>query len=775
MSFAEQFRKQTLPVFRHVYLRITELEQLSKEDHTFAKRDGVTSSGSSAFRRGLEAELKRICNFIDAYSEELWIRLTSILERLEHSTTMLKTSNRRTLVNHEGLELVRGQLTEIADSLIALEEFERQNILAGALLVQQHDCRVRRRLSCIQEVDAGVLREVEEAVIGDRSYDPVVLTLSTAFAGVRKLQDQVFIEESVWKPPDTFVRSTKKYWIHPADVLRVKCTVLQNLPILIFGKSTKTSSVSSRLMPLKKQGRKESAGSLVSSIYFDNEELLTYHDRLVREHGASLVRLRWYGDQSINSEDSVFVERKVHKDGWTGEESYKERAPLQGKEVLDFIQGKTVPSMTETNKNTGLLKNLQTQILSRNERPNISTQYRRVAFQESSSNRVRMSLDTNLRMIKDSKTGGSNLLSGFLDQQDTVQDQDIVQFPYAVFEIKLQTEDPPDWVTDLMSSGLLTEVPKFSKFLHGTAELFSTKIRNSPSWFLRNKQGFMESATLEQMSNPVDPFSNKAVDFLFPKQQLQSTGQDSSNSAVLRTQQQMQVSTLCHVPENHTVLSEVVVLNSGIQNTSNSHRVLHNTSVHRPQTPNKATRWRGLCLWKKPEDQQKQSSNDTADNGVVNSGAAPALVRTRIEPKTFFANERTFLSWLTVAVMVMFLGLSLLDFSSAQPGLGLFGSTSHCRQDSSTNQILKTNGTSLILEKSENEKEGVQCNVARISGALIAPMALVLMIYALVMYRKRTIQILRRETVRYDDPHGPVILTVLLVIVLFLAYIISIA
>lgn len=43
---------------------------------------------------------------------------------------------------------------------------------------------------------------------------------------------------------------------------------------------------------------------------------------------------------------------------------------------------------------------------------------------------------------------------------------------------------------------------------------------------------------------------------------------------------------------------------------------------------------------------------------------AAALVRTRIEPKTFFANERTFLAWLTIAVMVMFMGLSLLDGSN---------------------------------------------------------------------------------------------------------------
>lgn len=45
-----------------------------------------------------------------------------------------------------------------------------------------------------------------------------------------------------------------------------------------------------------------------------------------------------------------------------------------------------------------------------------------------------------------------------------------------------------------------------------------------------------------------------------------------------------------------------------------------------------------------------------------------ALVRTRVEPKTFFANERTFLQWLQISVLIMFMGLSLLGGSSIISG-----------------------------------------------------------------------------------------------------------
>ncbi len=48
------------------------------------------------------------------------------------------------------------------------------------------------------------------------------------------------------------------------------------------------------------------------------------------------------------------------------------------------------------------------------------------------------------------------------------------------------------------------------------------------------------------------------------------------------------------------------------------------------------------------------------------------------------------------------------------------------------------------------------------------------MAYSLFMYKKRTIQILRRETVRYDDQRGPVLLVLILLFVMVTAYVVSI-
>lgn len=48
------------------------------------------------------------------------------------------------------------------------------------------------------------------------------------------------------------------------------------------------------------------------------------------------------------------------------------------------------------------------------------------------------------------------------------------------------------------------------------------------------------------------------------------------------------------------------------------------------------------------------------------------------------------------------------------------------------------------------------------------------MVYALWQYRVRTAQILRKDSVRYDDQNGPVVLTALLVLVVVVAYVFAV-
>jgi SPX domain protein involved in polyphosphate accumulation len=100
--------------------------------------------------------------------------------------------------------------------------------------------------------------------------------------------------------------------------------------------------------------------------------------------------------------------------------------------------------------------------------------YNRTAFQLPGDARVRISLDTELTMVREDDFDGvpragknwrrTDVGIDFPFESLTEKDKEV--FPYAVLEVKLQTQmgqEPPTWVTDLVHSNLVTPVPKFSK------------------------------------------------------------------------------------------------------------------------------------------------------------------------------------------------------------------------------------------------------------------------------------------------------------------------
>jgi SPX domain protein involved in polyphosphate accumulation len=80
----------------------------------------------------------------------------------------------------------------------------------------------------------------------------------------------------------------------------------------------------------------EPKDAAITSIYFDNEDLELYLGRLEKTEGAQAIRLRWYGD---TSNTQIFVERKTHREDWTGEKSVKARFSIKEDKVNAFLHG----------------------------------------------------------------------------------------------------------------------------------------------------------------------------------------------------------------------------------------------------------------------------------------------------------------------------------------------------------------------------------------------------------------------------------------------------
>ncbi|KAI8615453.1 hypothetical protein BC830DRAFT_1122516 [Chytriomyces sp. MP71] len=93
------------------------------------------------------------------------------------------------------------------------------------------------------------------------------------------------------------------------------------------------------------------------------------------------------------------------------------------------------------------------------------------------------------------------------------------------------------------------------------------------------------------------------------------------------------------------------------------------------------------------------------------------MVPLRVEPKVYFANERTFLSWLNFCVVLGGLALGLLNFGD---------------------------------------------RVGQISGVVFTIVAMIFMGYAVNLYRSRSSMIRRRDPGPYDDQTGPYVLCAVL-------------
>ncbi|ORX85130.1 hypothetical protein BCR32DRAFT_103135 [Anaeromyces robustus] len=352
----------------------------------------------------------------------------------------------------------------------------------------------------------------------------------------------------------SFVRKSIKYWIHPDYVTEVKSIILRHLPIYVFGGNHDLD---------------HPKNPLISSVYYDNHQLELYHHRIHKSHLAIAFRYRWYGDlkwnhqmsdveylanQSINKSE-VFAERKTHKEDWTGDNSIKERFSIDPSKINDFNRGQYIIETTDNimnkpknfkfrsnslnttsssplkNKGNNEIKDgketqqqqqqqqqkqeeeeeedyfkkneklmakvalaneIQTTIIDKQLRPTMRTIYNRTAFQLPDDQRIRISLDTELTFVREDLKAKK----GEWKRDDVgihwpyrhLTSSEKYLFPYAVLEVKLQTQfgqEPPQWINELTTSYLVEAVPKFSKFMHGCAMLIPEKVKVNPYWFYR--------------------------------------------------------------------------------------------------------------------------------------------------------------------------------------------------------------------------------------------------------------------------------------------------
>ena len=282
-------------------------------------------------------------------------------------------------------------------------------------------------------------------------------------------------------------------WVHRDNVMEVKTYVLRRLPVLIYNSQASNVADGTQDDPT------------ITSLYFDSPKFSLYTANVNRTPKAASLRLRWYGRLQDNPE--IFLERKTMV---KGDESEETRISIKEKYVQPFIEGKYKMEKTvgklqaqqgqtvlDTERYRQTVEEIQQFIMENNLQPMLRATYTRTAFQIPGNGRIRVSLDTNLVFAQEDQSHRENgswhrteLDPARSDGSVVGGDGDIRQpqkseFPFALLEIRVREGNRrrmPEWVSDLVSSHLVHETPRFSKFVHGVAVLFEQQVNSLPFW-----------------------------------------------------------------------------------------------------------------------------------------------------------------------------------------------------------------------------------------------------------------------------------------------------
>ncbi|KAI1611616.1 VTC domain-containing protein [Exophiala viscosa] len=729
MKFGQQLQQSLIKDYYWHYIAYDELKNALKKPFINGKsgeREPWTDDDEANFIRMLEAELDKVYTFQKLKSQEIISRIKSsegevkhVLDSQEQQQGASDSETDSDLEND--FDLLEQDLSDIIADVHDLAKFTQLNYTGFQKIIKKHDKQTELILR------PSFATRLKAKPFFQDNYDAFIVKLSKLYDLVRTRGHPVKGDSSAGGGQQNFVRQTTKYWVHPDNITELKLIILKHLPVLVFNANKEF----------------EEKDSSISSIYYDNPETWElYMGRLKKTEGAEAIRLRWYGGME---NETIFVERKTHREDWTGEKSVKARFTLKEKNVNAFLAGKMTveeafakmrkegkKSIKEIEDLEQLAREIQYRVVTRKLVPVCRSFYHRTAFQLPGDARVRISLDTELTMTREDNMDGKQRSGKNWRRMDIGIDWpfpqlppgDVELFPYAVLEVKLQTQagqEPPQWVRDLTSSHLVEAVPKFSKFIHGCATMFPSRIDLLPFWMPQMDVDIRKPIThrfgIERPANTAS-YSTSDVDDDDDDSDVeygQATGKSTpftEGSVDGDDEQTRRLKAARLALDEHHRAQEVDDRENGHAAPGNSldeeERVaarpvdndeyLYDSDYEDDEHENELEEARRSGSWHYYPLLAKHhalvasdaivklfhkvpTSNPLPQNGSIGGvnpqggqvqvkrfKAPPGKrihVPVRVEPKVYFATERTFLSWLEFSIIIGSIAAALLNFGDS--------------------------------------------------------------------------------------------------------------
>lgn len=252
------------------------------------------------------------------------------------------------------------------------------------------------------------------------------------------------------------------------------------------------------------------------------------------------------------------------------------------------------------------------------------------------------------------------------------QDVEVNRYPYATFEIKLDLathEKEPKWVVDLQESGLLEEAYQFSKFVHGMAIMFDTRVPLLPYWLAQIDD--------DRKLLPMLPSQSPSV-----STRKQHTSKKKEEAVVMHKQQPEQstsAAAAAEVNESTSLLQNQQGQEGSTISVASYLGVDISLTRHQPQV--QASTSSNSIFQRLLTDFPDQighmahhlfNPSTSRDEQVQPTGLPPGvkipkkvITPIRVEPKVFFANERTYFSWMQFGTLMATFSLALFNSGDA--------------------------------------------------------------------------------------------------------------
>ena len=677
MKFGQTLEKAIYEPWKSNYIDYQKLKHLLREDSVEGDDQWTEDDESNFVEELINVQLEKVNSFHTEIFRSLRDRSSKCQERIEQVASKEGASNAATDRKPDGqreaeLKDVLDELDRISTEISQLEKYSRINFTGFLKAAKKHD----RKRGAHYRVRPLLQVRLAALPFNSEDYSPLLYRLSAMYSFLRQAPSsngdrQGSIPESRTEG-NAYV--SHKFWVHPENLLEVKTFVLRHLPVLVYNpKSAKVV-----------EGYQDDPS--ITSLYFDNPRLSLYTHKVEREVPAYSVRLRWSG--LLNNKPEIVLEKKTINEDGTSEEV---QFPLKEKYINSIIKGeysmeKTIQKLKaregeDSPKVHQLAENIAEiqRFLRKNDlQPVLRAVYTRMAFQVPGDDTVRVSIDTNLAMIREDAFDTDRPCrdpadwhrydidaTGMEHPFTNVGSGEITRFPFALLEIKIKAtahKIASEWVSDLMSSHLVKEAPRFSKFVHGVAELFEYYANSFPFWLSSVGTDIRkdpEDAFVEEQDKLAQRAEDEFAVGSFMGGNAGSSFQPARSSPVGRGIDPA-ASAGSHGHGKQRTESECgrrpidVLYERGTEDRSTVQDTVKGTasglrSLFPSFSTSKYARHHSVTTTTLPPGIRKPSRM-IKDMGPV-----------RVEPKVWLANQRTFVKWCHISILLTSLSLALYN------------------------------------------------------------------------------------------------------------------